>query len=386
MIRSNRNRIATTALAGVGSALDVLPEFSPIPPTDFPNAIDATSLKSDRNAIADDLKKAIHKQWLETSKSRQFQLTALPHEASYPTRTAIAVVGVGSAGGAVLDHLIAHDIGKVEFVSVNTDAHALSRSLAAKRIQIGSNGLGAGNKLELGRDAAELSVNEIRKAIGSAQMVFIVAGMGGGTGSGAAPVIARVAKEAGALTVAVVSRPFDWEGQRHRINASIGLAELETQVDTMFVIDNERLLEKMGDDITFDQAISYSNSGFIEAVGGLAHLLNNYTYVNIDFEDVRTVLREPGYAAIGFGTAEGPDRARIAAKQAVTLSSPTDVLTDAKGILILLSAAKNSLKLSESKLFMKTIREIASPDAHVIYGASFDETLGDQIKVTVLAA
>ena len=253
-------------------------------------------------------------------------------------------------------------------------------------IQLGGSGLGAGSKPDKGRDAAEAAVEDIRAAIDGAHMLFITAGMGGGTGTGAAPVIARVAKEMGILTVGVVTKPFDWEGGRRMQNADNGLAELEANVDSLIVVLNEKLLEVLGDDITQDEAFAHANDVLKNAVGGIAEIINEYGHVNVDFEDVRTVMGEPGKAMMGTATASGPDRARIAAEQAVACPLLEGIdLSGAKGVLVLVTASKGSLKLSESRLAMSTINAYASPDAHVIYGAAYDDSLGDEIRVTVVA-
>jgi cell division protein FtsZ len=274
----------------------------------------------------------------------------------------------------------------VEFICANTDAQALSRSAAHKTIQLGHTGLGAGSKPDKGRDAAEQAVEEIRSAIDGAHMLFITAGMGGGTGTGAAPVIARVAREMGILTVGVVTKPFDFEGGRRMHIADTGLAELETNVDSLIVVLNEKLEEVLGDDITQDQAFAHANDVLKNAVGGIAEIINVPAHMNVDFEDVRTVMGEPGKAMMGTATAGGPDRARIAAEQAVACPLLDGVdLSGAKGVLVLITASKGSLKLSESKLAMNTIRAFASPDALVIYGTAYDDSLGDDIRVTVVA-
>jgi cell division protein FtsZ len=217
-------------------------------------------------------------------------------------------------------------------------------------------------------------------------MLFITAGMGGGTGTGAAPVIARVAREMGILTVGVVTKPFDFEGGRRMTNADSGLAELEANVDSLIVVLNEKLLEVLGDDVTQDEAFAHANDVLKNAVGGIAEIINVPGHVNVDFEDVRTVMGEPGKAMMGTAVAAGPDRARIAAEQAVACPLLEGIdLSGAKGVLVLITAAKGSLKLSESKLAMNTIRAYASPDAHVIYGTAYDDELGDDIRVTVVA-
>jgi cell division protein FtsZ len=300
--------------------------------------------------------------------------------------TQIKVIGVGGGGGNAVEHMISRSVGGVEFICANTDAQALSRSAAHRTIQLGVSGLGAGSKPEKGRDAAEAAEQDIRTAIEGAHMLFITAGMGGGTGTGAAPVIARVAKEMGILTVGVVTKPFDWEGGRRMTNADHGLSELEANVDSLIVVLNEKLLDVLGDDITQDEAFAHANDVLKNAVGGIAEIINVPGHVNVDFEDVRTVMGEPGKAMMGTAVANGPDRARIAAEQAVACPLLEGIdLSGAKGVLVLITAAKGSLKLSESKLAMNTIRAYASADAHVIYGTAYDDSLVEEIRVTVVA-
>jgi cell division protein FtsZ len=300
--------------------------------------------------------------------------------------TQIKVIGVGGGGGNAVGHMIHCGVQGVEFICANTDAQALNRGSAHKTIQLGASGLGAGSKPEKGREAAELAIDDIRSAISGAHMLFITAGMGGGTGTGAAPVIARVAKEMGILTVGVVTKPFDFEGGRRMTNADQGLAELEANVDSLIVVLNEKLLEVLGDDVTQDEAFAHANDVLKNAVGGIAEIINVPGHVNVDFEDVRTVMGEPGKAMMGTARANGPDRARIAAEQAVACPLLEGIdLSGAKGVLVLISAAKGSLKLSESKLAMNTVRAYASPDAHVIYGTAYDDELGEDIRVTVVA-
>ncbi|WP_295855994.1 cell division protein FtsZ [uncultured Xylophilus sp.] len=300
--------------------------------------------------------------------------------------TQIKVIGVGGGGGNAVEHMIQRAVQGVEFVCANTDAQALGRSAAHRTIQLGQSGLGAGGKPDKGREAAEAAVDDIRSAIEGAHMLFITAGMGGGTGTGAAPVIARVAKEMGILTVGVVTKPFEFEGGRRIQHADAGLSELETNVDSLIVVLNEKLLEVLGDDVTQDEAFAHANDVLKNAVGGIAEIINVPGHVNVDFEDVRTVMGEPGRAMMGTAVSEGPDRARIAAEQAVACPLLEGIdLSGAKGVLVLITAAKGSLKLAESKLAMNTIRAYASPDAQVIYGTAYDDSLGEQIRVTVVA-
>jgi cell division protein FtsZ len=300
--------------------------------------------------------------------------------------TQIKVIGVGGGGGNAVEHMLNEGVQGVEFVCANTDAQALNRSGATQIIQLGSKGLGAGGKPEVGKAAAEEAVEEIRNAISGSNMLFITAGMGGGTGTGAAPVIARVAKEMGILTVGVVTKPFEFEGGRRMKSADAGVAELEANVDSLIVVLNEKLLEVLGDDVTQDQAFAYANDVLKNAVGGISDIIHIPGLVNVDFEDVKTVMSEPGKAMMGTAIATGPDRATKAADAAVACPLLEGIdLSGAKGVLVLIAASRSTFKLSESKLAMNTIRRYAAEEAHVIFGTAYDETLGDQLRVTVIA-
>jgi len=300
--------------------------------------------------------------------------------------TQIKVIGVGGGGGNAVQHMLNEGVQGVEFVCANTDAQALNRSGATQIIQLGSKGLGAGGKPEVGKAAAEEAVEEIRNAISGSNMLFITAGMGGGTGTGAAPVIARVAKEMGILTVGVVTKPFEFEGGRRMKSADAGVAELEANVDSLIVVLNEKLLEVLGDDVTQDQAFAYANDVLKNAVGGISDIIHIPGLVNVDFEDVKTVMSEPGKAMMGTAIATGPDRATKAADAAVACPLLEGIdLSGAKGVLVLIAASRSTFKLSESKLAMNTIRRYAAEEAHVIFGTAYDETLGDQLRVTVIA-
>ncbi len=300
--------------------------------------------------------------------------------------TRIKVIGVGGGGGNAVDHMIAEGVQGVEFICANTDAQALHRSKADQLLQLGSNGLGAGSKPVVGRQAAEEAEERIRSAIEGANMVFLTAGMGGGTGTGAAPVIARIAKEMGILTVGVVTKPFDFEGGRRMKQAEAGVQELEANVDSLIVILNEKLIEVLGDDISQDEAFKQANDVLKNAVGGIADIIHIDASINVDFEDVKTVMSEPGKAMMGTAMASGPDRATKAAESAVACPLLEGIdLSGAKGVLVLIAASRGSLKLSESKNAMNTIRRYAADDAHVIFGAAYDESLGDKLRVTVIA-
>ncbi len=300
--------------------------------------------------------------------------------------TQIKVIGVGGGGGNAVEHMIKSGVKGVEFICANTDAQALKLSSADKIIQLGSTGLGAGSRPERGREAAEAAVESIRATLEGCNMLFITAGLGGGTGTGAAPVVARVAREMGILTVGVVTKPFEWEGGRRMNHAEAGLNELEENVDSLIIVLNEKLLQVFGDDVSQDAAFAFANDVLRNSVGGIAEIINVEALVNVDFEDVRTVMSEQGKAMMGTAVACGPDRARIAAEQAVACPLLEGVdMSGAKGVLVLITAAKGALKLSESREAMNTIRAYASNDAHVIYGTAYDDALGDEIRVTVVA-
>lgn len=305
---------------------------------------------------------------------------------AFDAGTRIKVLGVGGGGGNAVQYMIDRQIKGVEFICANTDSQALSSSSAEHILQLGSNGLGAGSKPEKGREAAEEAQEDIRQALEGANMVFITAGMGGGTGTGAAPVIARVAREMGILTVGVVTKPFEWEGGRRMANADSGVTELEANVDSLIVVLNERLLDVLGDDVTQEEAFAQANDVLRNAVGGIAEIINEHGQINVDFADVTTIMSEPGKAMMGTASASGPDRARIAAEQAVACPLLEGIdLSGARGVLVLMTAAPGSLKLKESQLAMNTIRAYAAPDAHIIYGAAYDNDMDDSVRVTVVA-
>jgi cell division protein FtsZ len=318
--------------------------------------------------------------------------TAMPFEmidetqSSFHKGTNIKVIGVGGCGGNAVEHMIGAEVQSVHFICANTDAQALSNSRAHTLIQLGKSGLGAGSKPDVGKAAAEEAEAEIREAIEGANMLFITSGMGGGTGTGAAPVIAKIAKDMGILTVGVVTKPFEYEGSMRMKNAQKGLDDLESHVDSLIVVLNEKLFEVYGDDITFDDALAHGNDVLKNAVGGIAEIINVKGLINVDFQDVKTVMSEPGKALMGTGVASGPDRARLAAQQAVVCPLLEGVeLSGARGVLVNLTATRGSLKASETRAAMAEIRNYASPDAHVIFGTAYDESMGDELRVTVVA-
>jgi cell division protein FtsZ len=300
--------------------------------------------------------------------------------------TVIKVVGVGGAGGNAVDHMIKNGVQGVEFVAANTDAQALARSQAKTQIQLGATGLGAGAKPEAGRAAAQEARDQIAESLRGAHMVFITAGMGGGTGTGAAPVVAEVAKEMGILTVAVVTKPFSFEGARRLQSAEAGIEELSQHVDSVIVILNEKLEEVLGDDVSMEEAFVSADNVLKNAVAGISEIINVPGLINVDFQDVRTVMSEQGMAMMGSASANGIDRARIAAEAAVASPLLEGVnLSGARGVVVNITANKSSLKLRETKEVMNTIRSFAADDATIIFGAVYDDVMGDDLRVTVVA-
>jgi cell division protein FtsZ len=299
----------------------------------------------------------------------------------------IKVIGVGGCGGNAIEHMITKNLSGVEFICANTDMQALKKSNAKTILQIGSEitkGLGAGAKPEVGRDAALEDRDRIAEMIDGADMLFITAGMGGGTGTGAAPIIAEVAKEMGILTVAVVTKPFAFEGKRTKV-ATDGLEELSQHVDSLIVIPNEKLMEVLGEDVPFLEAFRAANDVLHNAVSGIAEIINCPGLVNVDFADVRTVMSEMGMAMMGSAEASGPERARIAAEQAVASPLLEDVnLANARGVLINITASA-SFKMKEYYDVMNTIKEFTAEDATVIVGNVMDENMGDKLRVTMVA-
>jgi len=299
----------------------------------------------------------------------------------------IKVIGVGGCGGNAVEHMIVRGLAGVEFICANTDAQALKRSTAPIQLQLGSNltrGLGAGAKPEIGRDAAMEDRDRISEMIDGADMLFITAGMGGGTGTGAAPVIADIAKSMGILTVAVVTRPFLFEGKRQRV-AQAGIEELAKKVDSLIIIPNNKLMEVLGDDVSLLDAYAAANDVLHSAVSGIAEVINNAGLVNVDFADVRTVMGEVGMAMMGSATAAGTERARLAAQQAVKSPLLEDVnLLGARGVLVNITASAG-LKMREYHEVMNTIKEFTAEDAMVIVGTVIDDAMDNRLRVTMIA-
>ena len=299
----------------------------------------------------------------------------------------IKVVGVGGCGGNAVDHMINNGVAGVEFITMNTDAQALKRNLAKIQLQLGcgvTKGLGAGANPEVGRLAAEEDRERITDMITGADMLFITAGMGGGTGTGAAPVVAEIARSMGILTVAVVTKPFAFEGKRQKV-AAVGIDQLKQHVDSLIIIPNDRLMQVLGEDVTYEDAFRASNDVLNGAVAGIAEVINCPGMVNVDFADVRTVMSENGVAMMGSATASGPERAQMAAEQAVHSPLLEDIhLSGARGVLVNITAS-HSMKLKEVHEVMNTIRSFTAEDATVIYGSVTDDAIGDALRVTIVA-
>jgi cell division protein FtsZ len=299
--------------------------------------------------------------------------------------TVIKVVGVGGAGGNAVSHMIRSGVQGVEFVCANTDSQALVTSEAPVQIRLGRTGLGAGAKPEQGRAAAETAREEIRAALNGAHMVFITAGMGGGTGTGAGPVVAEVAKELGILTVGVVTKPFVFEGSKRMRMAEEGIRELSRHVHSLVVVLNENLYELMDEDATQEDCFRAADDVLHNACAGIAEIINVEGNVNVDFEDVKTIMGEQGQAMMGTAVASGADRARIAAEQAIACPLLEGVdLHGARGVLVNITASR-SLKMRETREIMDTIGSYASADATVIFGTAYDESMGENLRVTVVA-
>jgi cell division protein FtsZ len=309
--------------------------------------------------------------------------------AEVDSRAKIRVVGVGGGGGNAVNTMVESKMQGVDFISGNTDLQALETSKADIRIQLGPNktkGLGAGANPELGRESAEESIEEIRQALKGSDMVFVTAGLGGGTGTGAAPVVARVSREIGALTVAVVTKPFVFEGRTRMKNAEKGWQELKKHVDTIITIPNDRLISLTQKGTTFIDGMKMADNVLVQAVKGITDLINLRGYINPDFADVRAVMNEMGPALMGAGQGVGENRAADAVNNAIASPLLQDISIDgAKGVLVNISAREDSLTMAEVTEATTRIYDEVHDDANIILGVMFDETLGETMRVTVVA-
>ena len=300
----------------------------------------------------------------------------------------IKVIGVGGGGGNAVNRMIASEVSGVEFWSVNTDSQALVLSNAPKRLQVGqklTRGLGAGGNPAIGQKAAEESRDEVANALNHADLVFITAGMGGGTGTGAAPIVAEVAKEMGALTVGIVTRPFTFEGRRRTSQAEEGIAALQTRVDTLIVIPNDKLLSVISEQMPVQEAFRVADDILRQGVQGISDIITIPGLVNVDFADVRAVMADAGSALMGIGVGSGKSRAREAAMQAI--SSPlleASSIEGARGVVFNITGGTD-MTLHEVNAAAETIYEVVDPNANIIFGAVIDERLQGEIKITVIA-
>jgi cell division protein FtsZ len=299
----------------------------------------------------------------------------------------IKVVGVGGGGNNAVNRMIAAGLKGVEFISINTDAQALQMSKSEQRMQIGAKltkGLGAGANPEIGKKAAEESRDELFQALKGADMIFVTAGMGGGTGTGAAPIVAEVAKELGALTVGVVTKPFTFEGRKRAGQADQGIAELKKKVDTLITIPNDRLLQVVDKHTSINDAFRIADDVLRQGVQGISDLIAIPGLINLDFADVKTIMVDTGSALMGIGYASGDKRAAEAAKAAISSPLLETSIEGARGVLLNISGGSN-LGLFEVNEAAEIIASAADPEANIIFGAVIDEKLGEEIRVTVIA-
>ncbi|MDP2892591.1 MAG: cell division protein FtsZ [Bacillota bacterium] len=298
----------------------------------------------------------------------------------------IKVVGVGGAGNNAINRMISHGIRGIEFYAVNTDRQALYLSKSPNKIQIGkqlTKGLGAGSDPEIGRKAAEENSDDVREALKDSDLIFLTAGMGGGTGTGAMPVIAQIAKELGVLTVGVVTKPFLFEGKQRMANAEKGIAELRVTVDTLLTIPNDRLLQVVGK-ASIMEAFRVADDVLRQGVQGISDLIAVPSLINLDFADVKTIMKEKGLAHMGIGVGVGEKRALDAARQAISSPLLETTIEGARGVIMNITGGP-SLGLMETEEAANLIQSTADPEANIIFGAGIDESLGDEVRITVIA-
>ncbi|MEG1857189.1 MAG: cell division protein FtsZ [Pseudoflavonifractor sp.] len=303
------------------------------------------------------------------------------------TIVSIKVIGIGGGGNNVINRMVRSGMNGVDFISVNTDKQALAVSNATHKIQIGEKltcGQGAGSNPEVGRKSAEESRNQIAKALENANMVFITAGMGGGTGTGAAPIVAEIAKEMDILTVGVVTKPFTFEGRRRMEQAEHGISELRSRVDSLIIIPNERLKYATDQKITFANAFEIADDVLRQAVQSISDLIKNTGFINLDFADVTAVMKDAGAAHMGVGRAAGKNKAEEAAKMAISSPLLETSINGAKGVLVNVTGSAD-IGLEEVETAANLVRQAAHIDANIIFGAAFDDALEDEICVTVIA-
>ena len=308
-------------------------------------------------------------------------------EAASENNVVIRVIGVGGGGGNAVNRMVTTGVRGIDFVAINTDKQALNYSAATMKLQIGqkaTGGLGCGSNPGVGADAAQENEDEIRQMLQGANMVFITAGMGGGTGTGGAPIVASIAKEMGILTVGVVTRPFNFEGKKRIEQANAGIAALREQVDALVVIPNERLKLVSEQKITFQNAFEVADSVLHQAVQSISELMTVPGLINLDFNDVATIMRNAGYAHMGVGRASGKEKAVEAAKMAIASPLLETSINGARGVLLSITGSPD-IGLEEVEQAATMVQEAAHPDAHIIFGAAVDEKLDDEIRITVVA-
>jgi cell division protein FtsZ len=299
----------------------------------------------------------------------------------------IKIIGCGGGGVNAINNMVDLGISGVDFVALNTDAQALITSPANIKLDIGRNvtkGLGAGSDPELGKAAAEENFEDIKDIVFGTDMVFVTAGMGGGTGTGSAPIVAKAAKEVGALTIGIVTTPFAFEGKQRMTKALAGIEKLKEQVDTIIVIPNDNLLKMLDPNISMKDAFQEVDLILLKGIAAITDLITTPGIINVDFADVKKIIKDAGTAFMGIGVAEGPDRAAEAAEQATTSPILTTTLKGAKGVLLSIASSSN-ISMGEVNYIASAVSEDADEDANIIFGTVLDESLGDEIRVTVIA-
>lgn len=308
-------------------------------------------------------------------------------DTAFNQKAKIRVMGVGGGGNNAVDRMIEDNVSSIDFIAVNTDSQALKVSKAPTRIQLGdklTGGLGAGGNPEIGKKAAEESIEEITQAIAGADMIFVTAGMGGGTGTGAAPVIAGVAKELGVLTVGVVTKPFSFEGKRRMENAMMGISELRKNVDTLVIIPNERLYDVICKETSFKEALKKADEVLTQGVQGISDLISKPGVINLDFADVRTIMSEKGIAHMGIGRGQGKNKTEDAAELAINSPLLETSINGARFVLISVAGGQD-LSLSDIRSAGEIISQKVDSDAEIIFGTSINDDLGDEVIITVIA-
>ena len=312
---------------------------------------------------------------------------ALSYDAGPDNVVEIKVIGIGGAGNNVVNRMVKSGTQGVQFIAVNTDKPALSISAADEKIQIGeklTHGQGAGADPEIGRKAAEESRNNIAKALENADMVFIAAGMGGGTGTGASPIVADIARELGVLTVGVVTKPFSFEGKRRMQQAEEGISNLLGKVDSLLIIPNDRIKHATDQKLTFANAFEIADDVLLQAVTSISELVKNTGFINLDFADITSIMKDAGYAHMGVGHAAGKNKAEEAARTAVASPLMETSINGAHGVLVNITGSMD-IDLDDIETAAGLVHEAAHPDANIIFGAAFDENMDDEIRVTVIA-